>query len=97
MECSAWEVACVITNAGKGLTMESAYRKPSETAYEYREMSVKEYMEFAGLTTEGAVYARIKKVEIGEIDRDVLDFEQLAPGYPIKLIVRCRIRKSIVN
>ena len=76
--------------------MESFARKPIEQQYEYREMSVKEYMQFAGLRSEDAVYDRIKKIG-KEIDRAVLDFEQLAPGYPITLIVRVRIPRGAIQ
>jgi DNA-binding Lrp family transcriptional regulator len=76
--------------------MESTYRKAEETQYEYREMSVKQYMEFCGIA-ESTVHARLTKVDQGIIQRDILDYEQLAPGYPITLFVRVRVPRGTIQ
>lgn len=84
--------------------MESTARKATEAQYEYRHMTVGEYMLYCSTPeggnqkiVESTVYKRVEAIKKGKIPTHVLDFEQLAPGYPITMIVRCRIRKSMVN
>ena len=82
--------------------MQTTIRKPfNEPIYEYRRMSVGEYMRHCANDgkpiAESTVRYRLKKVDEGVIPRDILDYEQLAPGYPITLIVRVKVPRGTIR